>query len=109
MDDLASLTGAVGTPWMARWRHAEQRADVAIAQFLAAPKLTEPGIARTIADNLDDASELVVASSMPVRDLEWFGGRRARARGSSPRRSGPGPTGRCRACRSRCGRLRPAR
>jgi 2-succinyl-5-enolpyruvyl-6-hydroxy-3-cyclohexene-1-carboxylate synthase len=79
MDDLAPLTGATGTPWMARWRHADQRADAAIVEFLAGRKLTEPGIARTLADNLDDAAELVAASSMPVRDLEWFGGRRARA------------------------------
>jgi len=79
MEDLAPLTGAAGTPWMARWRHADQRADAAIVEFLAGRKLTEPGIARTIADNLDDAAELVAASSMPVRDLEWFGGRRARA------------------------------
>lgn len=79
MDDLAPLTGATGTPWMARWRHADQRADAAIADYLAARKLTEPGVARTIADQLDTAAQLVVASSMPVRDLEWFGGRRARA------------------------------
>jgi 2-succinyl-5-enolpyruvyl-6-hydroxy-3-cyclohexene-1-carboxylate synthase len=79
MDDLAPLSGAAGTPWMARWRHAEQRADAAISEFLAGRPLTEPGVARTIADNLDVAAELVVASSMPVRDLEWFGGRRARA------------------------------
>jgi 2-succinyl-5-enolpyruvyl-6-hydroxy-3-cyclohexene-1-carboxylate synthase len=32
-----------------------------------------------LADHLPDEAELVVASSMPVRDLEWFGGRRARA------------------------------
>jgi 2-succinyl-5-enolpyruvyl-6-hydroxy-3-cyclohexene-1-carboxylate synthase len=79
MDDLAPLNGASGTPWMARWRHAEQRADAAIREFLAGRKLTEPGIARTLADTVDDAAELVVASSMPVRDLEWFGGQRARA------------------------------
>ena len=79
MDDLAPLTGAAGTPWMARWRRAEQRADVAITEFLTGRKLTEPGIARTLADNLDSATDMVVASSMPVRDLEWFGGRRARA------------------------------
>ncbi len=79
MDDLAPLSGAAGTPWMARWHHAEQRADGAISEYLAGRTLTEPGVARTLADNLDIATELVVASSMPVRDLEWFGGRRARA------------------------------
>jgi len=79
MDDLAPLNGATGTPWMARWRRAEQRADAAIREFLEGRKLTEPGVARTLADTLDVTAELVVASSMPVRDLEWFGGPGARA------------------------------
>ncbi len=42
-------------------------------------ELTEPGVARTLADTIDGDADLVVASSMPVRDLEWFGGSRARA------------------------------
>jgi 2-succinyl-5-enolpyruvyl-6-hydroxy-3-cyclohexene-1-carboxylate synthase len=79
LDDLTSLTGAVGTPWMARWRHADARADAAIGEFLSGCDLTEPGTARVLADSLPDDVELVVASSMPVRDLEWFGGHRARA------------------------------
>jgi 2-succinyl-5-enolpyruvyl-6-hydroxy-3-cyclohexene-1-carboxylate synthase len=82
MDDLAPLTGAAGTPWMARWRNADQRADTAISGYLAERKLTEPGVARTLADTVDTVAELIVASSMPVRDLEWFGGRRARAHSS---------------------------
>jgi 2-succinyl-5-enolpyruvyl-6-hydroxy-3-cyclohexene-1-carboxylate synthase len=79
MSDLAPLKGATGTPWMARWRHADQRADAAIREFLDGRKLTEPGMARALADNLHEGAELLVASSMPVRDLEWFGGARARA------------------------------
>jgi 2-succinyl-5-enolpyruvyl-6-hydroxy-3-cyclohexene-1-carboxylate synthase len=79
MDDLAPLSGAAGTPWMARWRHADRRADSAIVEFLGGRKLTEPGVARTLADSLGEGLELVVASSMPVRDLEWFGGPQARA------------------------------
>ena len=79
LDDLGGLTGAAGTPWLARWRHADERADLAIATVLTDGGLTEPAAARTIAGALPAEAELVVASSMPVRDLEWFGGRRARA------------------------------
>lgn len=79
LGDLDGLTGAAGTPWMARWRHADERADRAIAGVIAETGLTEPAVARTIADALPDDVDLVVASSMPVRDLEWYGGRRARA------------------------------
>jgi 2-succinyl-5-enolpyruvyl-6-hydroxy-3-cyclohexene-1-carboxylate synthase len=79
LDDLAGLTGAAGTPWMARWRHADDRADRAIVELIGETGLTEPAAARTVADALPEDAELVVASSMPVRDLEWFGGRRARA------------------------------
>ena len=43
------------------------------------PALTEPAVARTIATVLPADAELVVASSMPVRDLEWYGGPAARA------------------------------
>ena len=79
LDDLASLTGAAGTPWMARWRHANERAEAAIGTAIAEMPVNEPGIARTVAETLPAATELVVASSMPVRDLEWFGGPSARA------------------------------
>ncbi len=77
--DLATLSGAPGTPWLARWRHANTLAETAIDTALAEMPLSEPGVARTIAGSLADDVELVVASSMPVRDLEWFGGAAARA------------------------------
>ncbi len=78
LDELAPFTGAVGTPWLARWRHADERAQTAIAAALDELPLSEPGVARTIAGALPTDAELVVASSMPVRDLEWFGGPCAR-------------------------------
>ncbi len=80
IDDLEDLRGATGTTWAARWRHAEKRALEAIEVTLAADEsLTEPGVAHVIAASLPADVELVVASSMPVRDLEWFGGPLARA------------------------------
>jgi 2-succinyl-5-enolpyruvyl-6-hydroxy-3-cyclohexene-1-carboxylate synthase len=79
LDDLARLAGAAGTPWMARWRHANERAEEALTAAMHEAPLSEPGVARAVAAALPDDAELVVASSMPVRDLEWFGGPAARA------------------------------
>ena len=79
LDDLAALTGAAGTPWLARWRHADDRAEAAIAEAVDEVPLSEPGVARAVAAALPDDTGMVVSSSMPVRDLEWFGGRAARA------------------------------
>jgi 2-succinyl-5-enolpyruvyl-6-hydroxy-3-cyclohexene-1-carboxylate synthase len=74
------VRGATGTPWLARWRRAAERAEAAIDDVLAHEVvLTEPAVARTIARHLPADADLVVASSMPVRDLEWYGGLTARA------------------------------
>ncbi|MET0460579.1 MAG: thiamine pyrophosphate-dependent enzyme, partial [Ilumatobacteraceae bacterium] len=75
----ARLTGA-GTGWRDRWTTAATTAEAAIDGVLGAEApLSEPTIARTVARHLPAGAELVVASSMPVRDLEWFGGITARA------------------------------
>ena len=70
--ELAPLVrGATGTPWLARWLHAERRGQEAIERVLAvSPTLTEPATARLLSDG---PATLVVSSSMPVRDVEWFG------------------------------------
>ena len=75
IDDLDGLRGASGTTWAARWRHAEKRATEAIGVVLAGDgSLTEPGVAHVVATSRPEGVGVVVASSMPVRDLEWFGG-----------------------------------
>ena len=69
-----SLQGASGTPWLSRWQHAERKAQAALDAALAGRAMeTEPGVARAVLDALPDGSMLVVSSSMPVRDVEWFG------------------------------------
>jgi len=83
--DVLAATTQIETdqPWMDRWLTAESSASAAIEQAFAVlhreHELTEPGVARAIADHLPADIALVVSSSMPVRDHEWFGGKRAAA------------------------------
>jgi 2-succinyl-5-enolpyruvyl-6-hydroxy-3-cyclohexene-1-carboxylate synthase len=73
-------TPSAGGDWVEAWTSGDRIADSVIVDTLSGfDELTEPGVARTMADTIDDGADLVVASSMPVRDLEWFGGSRARA------------------------------
>lgn len=63
----------VNAAWVGAWASAEDAAQGAIDAVLAAhEEPTEPGIARTVASALPAGATLVVSSSMPVRDLEWY-------------------------------------
>ncbi|MEM7272435.1 MAG: 2-succinyl-5-enolpyruvyl-6-hydroxy-3-cyclohexene-1-carboxylic-acid synthase [Actinomycetota bacterium] len=59
-----------------RWARADAVADKVIAEELAAidrdDRVSEPGVARAVVDGLPSGGTLVVASSMPIRDVEWF-------------------------------------
>jgi 2-succinyl-5-enolpyruvyl-6-hydroxy-3-cyclohexene-1-carboxylate synthase len=80
------LSGGAGTPWAARWRRAEERAQRAIAAVVGAyDRPTEPGLARALVAALPDGSTLVSSSSMPVRDVEWYSAPRAGVRHLSNR------------------------
>jgi 2-succinyl-5-enolpyruvyl-6-hydroxy-3-cyclohexene-1-carboxylate synthase len=73
---LVALTKALGsapeTPWLAAWHDAEQRARGAIdAELDAGTEPIEGRIARDVAAAIPDGGALVVASSLPVRALEW--------------------------------------
>jgi 2-succinyl-5-enolpyruvyl-6-hydroxy-3-cyclohexene-1-carboxylate synthase len=82
----AQIAGGVtlGEPdaeWMARWRATSDAASAAIAEMLDVPSaMTEPFVARALLRALPAGTELVVASSMPVRDLEWYANPRADVR-----------------------------
>ncbi len=65
------VRGAAGTPWRARWLHAERTAQRIFDDQLGGP-ISEPAVARLLS-TLPPGRHLVVSSSMPVRDLEWFG------------------------------------
>ncbi|HXR22091.1 MAG TPA: thiamine pyrophosphate-dependent enzyme, partial [Acidimicrobiales bacterium] len=60
--------------WARRWSLAESAAQDAIDATLAREvDLTEPGIARTLLEAVPAGGTLVVSSSMPIRDVEWWG------------------------------------
>ena len=63
--------------WLSLWSSAEHKSRSAIDavfahQVSASTPLTEPLTAVTVMDALPAGSRLVVSSSMPIRDLEWF-------------------------------------
>ena len=72
--------GHVASRWAARWHRAELAAQRALTAALAGNALTEPGIARRVLAGVPDGAVIVASSSMPVRDLEWFGAPRAGVR-----------------------------
>ena len=62
--------------WLAQWMQLEDGAQSAIDATLsqcAGASLSEPAIARSLLAALPDGSDLFVSSSMPIRDVEWFG------------------------------------
>ncbi len=60
--------------WARRWSLAESAAQKAIGAALAREAdLTEPGIARALVDAVPAGGTVVVSSSMPIRDVEWWG------------------------------------
>lgn len=56
----------------ARWMTADAAAAQAITETLDEVGLSEPGVLRAVATEAAPRSAIVVSSSMPVRDLEWF-------------------------------------
>ncbi|MFZ0250220.1 MAG: 2-succinyl-5-enolpyruvyl-6-hydroxy-3-cyclohexene-1-carboxylic-acid synthase [Acidimicrobiales bacterium] len=71
--DAALTTSAPCDPqWLDSWRDREVRAQGAIAQVLGSD-LSEPLVARAVHRYAaDTGATLVVAASMPIRDLEWY-------------------------------------
>jgi 2-succinyl-5-enolpyruvyl-6-hydroxy-3-cyclohexene-1-carboxylate synthase len=72
---LAALTELLAEPpaasWPAEWADAETRARAALDRVLDDDIACEARIARDIAAAVPDGGALVVASSLPVRALEW--------------------------------------
>ena len=61
--------------WLDLWTAAESAAQDAIGEWCARHvEATEPGVARAVMAALPPGALLVVASSMPVRDIDCFAG-----------------------------------
>lgn len=74
-DEAGEVAAPVTEPgWRERWAQAESvaqgRIDAALAEHEEA---TEPGMARSVLAALADGDQLVVSSSMPIRDVEAYG------------------------------------
>ncbi|MBJ7271127.1 MAG: 2-succinyl-5-enolpyruvyl-6-hydroxy-3-cyclohexene-1-carboxylic-acid synthase [Ilumatobacteraceae bacterium] len=75
---IASITARTNTTWLSSWAQAEKLAQVAINAALTNElKISEPAIARTIYASMPSNAHLVVSSSMPIRDVEWYGAPRS--------------------------------
>ncbi|MGH8925355.1 MAG: 2-succinyl-5-enolpyruvyl-6-hydroxy-3-cyclohexene-1-carboxylic-acid synthase [Acidimicrobiia bacterium] len=75
--EVAEIDGwelaAADEPWVASWHRAEATARQAIDGVLDSfEETTEPRTARDVVAAVPDGGVLAVASSMPVRDVDWF-------------------------------------
>jgi 2-succinyl-5-enolpyruvyl-6-hydroxy-3-cyclohexene-1-carboxylate synthase len=85
LETCAALTAPSAprrAPWAQAFLTADARADAALAKaFGASGPFSEPQLAHRLVSMLPDGARLVVASSMPIRDVETFApGRAARIR-----------------------------
>lgn len=61
------------TGWLDAWARADELGEAAVVAKLADVERSEPGVARAVVAAVPVDGALVLASSMPVRDVEWFG------------------------------------
>lgn len=59
--------------WLRRWRRAAAVSEGAISEVLAHEPLSEPAVVAAALGAAPPGGAMVVSSSMPVRDLEWYG------------------------------------
>ena len=69
------------TAWIANWSKLQSVCrSVLETMWSDSSELTEPSVARTVLEALPINTNLVLSSSMPVRDVEWFSAPRAGVR-----------------------------
>ncbi len=72
VEALAKKVSRRLSTWLDDWRAADRAAAGAIASAVGPSGLTEPRVAAELGSSLPSSSVLVVASSMPIRDVETF-------------------------------------
>lgn len=75
---ILPLVERVSDPtWNEIWRKSDDAAEAAFEMVLKNfDSITEPGVARQTVAAIAAGGTLVVSSSMPIRDVEWFSARR---------------------------------
>ncbi|MEO1062383.1 MAG: 2-succinyl-5-enolpyruvyl-6-hydroxy-3-cyclohexene-1-carboxylic-acid synthase [Actinomycetota bacterium] len=77
VDALADAIETDGdTAWIDAWMAVERAARGAVVAGVHRRPASEPAIAAAVLEEVPAGSSLVLASSMPIRDVEWYGGRR---------------------------------
>ncbi len=71
--ELIKRVGATTRGDRGAWLDADETAAHTIAHWCQEHPNTEPAVARNVVETIKPGTELVVASSMPVRLVEWFG------------------------------------
>lgn len=69
---IAAMIDAPVKGWLNDWSVAEIAAQKAISEWTER-NWSEPTNARAVTSSLAEGCNLVVSSSMPIRDVEWFG------------------------------------
>ena len=69
---LQSSVAPADSEWRQKWQMAENTAQSAISEWTK-DNFSEPSVVRALTDELQPGSQFVISSSMPIRDVEWFG------------------------------------
>lgn len=69
---LATHVSKCSPEWLTLWSRAEVAAQDVLRKWTS-QNMSEPTVARTVTDHVAVGDCLLVSSSMPIRDVEWFG------------------------------------
>lgn len=73
MEIVRGTTNRTDQSWVGEWKQRENIARVTLDRELNADEtITEPYVANRLVGALPMGANLVVSSSMPIRDVEWF-------------------------------------